>query len=198
MSSTGRFAVFALIESKDAQLIRFEQRSLTQLTGNSIALGFPVHITLKGRFLASSNVIRKIFEETCFKHLCLQPTLDTTIYLSNPKHLKSQLSWLEVLPENKGFYTLHLLHQIFEHQVNQLVLKDEVPDNHKYLNFRPHVTLGWGVTCENWQTYSTSEKFSLSKAEISHIGLVQYHKDWPAEEPVNLILKIPFCRSHRF
>lgn len=187
MSNIGRFAIFALITNIDEETIRVEQRCLTSLTANTMALSFPVHITLKGRFIASEDIVINFLKEIDLTSLHLQ----TNIGLSKPRYIESQLSWLEVLPNTLGFDTLVLLHNFFEKEINSFVVLDEVPEYHKNLHFRPHITLGWGVTLEVWYKYSFNRIFRSSQAQISHVALARYHQKWPLEESVTSVLKIP-------
>jgi len=187
MSNVGRFAIFALITNSDEETIRIKQHCLTSLTGNTMALNFPVHITLKGRFIAPEDLVINFLKGINLTSLHLR----TNIGLSKPRYIKSQLSWLEVLPNTLGFDTLVLLHSFFEKEINRFVVIDEVPEYHKNFHFRPHITLGWGVTLEVWYKYSFNRKFCSSQTQITHVALARYHQKWPLEEPVNSILKIP-------
>lgn len=191
MSSLKRLAVFGLISSKYIQSIRLEQHFLSGLTKNNIAFNFPVHVTLKGRFLAYDKNVEKIFHRIYFNCSSLLIPSQAIVNLSNPKYIKPQLSWLEVLPDNQGFNSLMNIHQILEAEVKEFVVEDEVPKAHKNLGFRPHVTLGWGVTPQAWEEYSVSRVFSLKQAQVSHIALACYPQDWTANESVDILLKIP-------
>lgn len=187
MSNIGRFAIFALIANSDEETVRVEQHYLTNLTGNTMALNFPVHITLKGRFIAPEDIVINFLKEIDLTSL----NLYTNISLSKPRYIKSQLSWLEVLPNTLGFDTLVHLHSFFEKEINSFVVLDEVPEYHKNLYFRPHITLGWGVTLEDWYKYSFNRRFRSSQAQITHVALARYHQKWPLEESVTSILKTP-------
>ena len=195
MQNLSRFAVFAVMISENEELIRAEQRYLTHLTGNRLALAFPVHITLKGRFLADKNTVITTFKNTVTKILEKTkiefPPLPKTIHISNAKYVNSQLSWLEVLPNTQGFYTLLYLHSTFEKEMNGLVVIDEVPEEHKNSNFCPHITLGWGVTLEVWEKYLADRKLNLNQSQIKYIALASYPQNWQLGESINLILKIP-------
>lgn len=195
MANLARFAVFAILASESHKLIRDEQYYLTSLTGNNLAFGFPIHITLKGRFLAYENTAMTVFNDAVKKilknfHSDFRPS-SKIIYLSKPKYISSQLSWIEVLPDTQGFYTLLNFHNYFEQEMNNFLVIDEVPEEHKNENFCPHITLGWGVTKENWYQYSIKRRFNLSQTQITYIALALYPKDWPLEESVNLVIKIP-------
>lgn len=190
MCEIKRLAIFALISNSDSHLVRLEQNYLTSLTRNSMALGFPVHITVKGRFLANQNVVerviidaRLIIASNFVAPICVQ--------LSDPKYIPPQLSWLEVLPSSDGFSQLTLLHQLFEQTIKEFVVEDEVPEAHKNSGFCPHITLGWGVTPRTWREFSISRKHTLQRAQISHLALVCYPHNWPMNESVDLALTVP-------
>lgn len=190
MSDIKRFAIFAIITNSDEEKIRSEQRHFTNLTGNTMALGFPVHITLKGRFLASKDIVVNLLNKTDLASLCSQ----TEIELSKPKYIYPQLSWLEVLSDTPGFNNLLFLHSFFEREINRFVVSDEVPENHKNAHFRPHITLGWGITPRVWQKYSSIENFGSVQIGFSHIALACYHQQWPLEETVTSIMEIPIMK----
>lgn len=187
MSDIGRFAIFALITNGDEKIIRNEQNYLTKLTGNTLALGFPVHITLKGRFLASKKIIIDFMKKANLSSLCLE----TRVGLSKPQYIGSGLSWLEILPDTLGFSSLLSLHSFLEIEVSRILMIDEVPETHKNIYFRPHVTLGWSVTPEVWHEYAATTKFGSTQIQISHIALACYHQRWPLEESVTSVFKIP-------
>lgn len=190
MCDVKRLAIFALISSSDTQLVRLEQHHLRSLTGNGIALGFPVHITVKGRFLANQNAVEKIINDVCLSIDSNVP-VPICVQLSEPKYIAPQLSWLEILPSYEGFSQLTFLHQLFEQRIKELVVEDEVPEAHKHSGFCPHITLGWGITPQMWQEYSTSRKHILGRTQISHIALACYPYNWPINESVDLTLIIP-------
>ncbi|MDJ0705537.1 MAG: hypothetical protein QNJ46_19855 [Leptolyngbyaceae cyanobacterium MO_188.B28] len=185
MCDIKRLAIFALISSSDTHLVRLEQHYLTSLTGNSMALGFPVHITVKGRFLANQNAVEKVISDAGLSIGSNIPT-PICVQLSEPKYIAPQLSWLEVLPSSEGFSQLTFLHQLFEQRIKEFVVEDEVPEAHKNSGFCPHITLGWGVTPQTWQEYSTNRKHILEQTQISHIALACYPYNWPINESVDL------------
>lgn len=127
MSTIDRFAIFALVVDSNEEKIRAEQHCLTNLTGNTTALGFPMHITLKGRFLAPKDTVVDFLKEIDLTFLHIQHNIS----LSEPMYIEPELSWLEVLPNTSGFHILVSLHCFFEKEISRFVIFDEVPAEHK-------------------------------------------------------------------
>lgn len=186
MSELNRYAVFALLDSRSSCHIRSEQIRLASLTDNQMAFCFPIHITLRGRFIAKEDVVTKAFND--IKTAC--PLLPAEISLSEPRYIKPELGWLEVLPKNRGYEHLVYLHRLFEDRLKGAVIEDEVPESYKNSAFRPHVTLGWGVTPELWERYLSSELLTLKQTSIDQIALVIYPHSLPLREPVSTVLTI--------
>ncbi len=186
MSQIERYAIFALIDSKSASSIRREQYRLTTTTGNEIALHFPVHVTLKGRYFAEESVVLNTFKEINLTHI----KLPFDICLSEPSYIQPELAWLEILPQHQGYGTLRWLHQFFENSMSQVVIEDEVPERFKKSGFRPHVTLSWGVTPEAWKIYySDRYKHTLKFSKVDSIALVRYSNSWPQEGKIDVVKK---------
>ncbi len=186
MSNLNRYAVFAILDSRGDTTIRNEQHRLTNITGNKIALNFPVHITLKGRFIGKEDVVSKAFRE-------IEPTsikLPINIHLSRPVYIEPDLAWLEVLPQYQEYEILLSLHKIMEEVFREAVIEDEVPEAHKNSGFRPHITLGWGINPHLWLKY-LSVAASIQQGKIDYIALVRYPLDWTQESIISVMLKIP-------
>ncbi|MCL1464949.1 2'-5' RNA ligase family protein [Argonema galeatum] len=191
MFELNRYAVFALLDSRSVSPVQNDQRRLTSITGNHMAFGFPVHITLRGRFRAEEYVVAKAFVKA-FKEINRTAlNVQTDICLSEPIYIKPDLVWLEVLPQYRGYETLLYLHRFFEQIVSEAVVEDEIPETYKYSGFRPHVTLGWGVTPQAWEEFFSIAPATLKQSRIGSIALVRYPHSWPEEEAVNVILEIP-------
>jgi hypothetical protein len=189
MSHLNRYAIFALLDSGSASSIRSKQRRLTEITGNKMAFMFPVHITLKGRYIAQEDVISEAFQE--INLTAIEVPVD--ICLSEPQYIKPELAWLEVLPQYQGYKTLLCLHKLFENLLSQVVIEDEVPEAYKNSGFRPHVTLGWGVTPEAWARYFSNAHIPvLHPSRIGSIALVRYPDSWPREGDIDVVFKIPW------
>jgi 2'-5' RNA ligase len=144
-----------------------------------MAFYFPVHITLRGRFLAKKSILLKIVNE--IKQIDIKIPID--IQLSEPMYIDPELVWLEVLPYYKGYRTLLFLHQLFEELVRESVIKDEVPDVYKGNEFRPHLTLGWGVKYEAWEELLYTGLTPVQESKIDSIVLVRYSRRSPPSYP---------------
>lgn len=177
-----RLAIFAIIRNNEKNIIRSEQKILSNITGNTLALNFPVHITLKGRFWAEIESVISSLESISFDSFDFQ----SNFIIEQPKYIENQLSWLEVKPSNQGFETLFCLHETLETKLTSLVTLDEVPEAHKNYNFRPHITLGWGISSLQWLEYQTHCQFKLDQVHISHIALACYSENWPYQEVIDI------------
>ena len=184
MLERNRLAIFAVVGDEDKDLIRKEQHYLSKLTGNTLALSFPVHITLRGRFWANKNAVIAKLKSICFNDLCLQ----LNVLLSYPQYINNDLCWIEVFPGNPGFKTLLDLHRILEVQTKELIELDEVVELHKFSNYRPHITLGWNISHSNWTKYCESRESTLCKVRLEKIMMYQYSEKWPYEQKI-----IPTC-----
>jgi len=186
MSNLKRYAIFALLDSNSSLQYRNEQHRLTSLTSNKMAFCFPIHITLRGRFIAQEERVLKAFNalNTTFINIPID------IFLSEPLYIQPDLGWREVLPEYKGYENLLCLHNLCEEIVSGILVEDEVPDAYKNYGFRPHITLGWGVTPEAWERFSSLASVTLKQSSIDRISLVSYPHGWPLKEAVNVVLKI--------
>lgn len=187
MPEINRIAIFAIISHETSNIIRKEQSYITQLTGNSLALNFPIHFTLKGRFRADIDLVISSLKAINLNDFDFR--LATSI--SCPKYINNNLVWLESELHTEGFKSLFTLHQTLERTMANLVLFDEVIDNHKTSSFRPHITLGWGVNPSSWLKYKANRNFALDQVQISHIAIVQYSDNWPQEEVVNTKFSMP-------
>lgn len=190
MSDLSRYAIFALLDSNSASIIRNEQHRLSSITANKMAFCFPVHITLKGRFIAKESKLNKLAN---FKLTNINTPFD--ISLSQSLYINPELVWLELLPYAQGYETIVNLHKLFEDIVKPDVIEDEVPESHKNNYFRPHVTLGWGLTPQFWEKYSLQELLRFYECKIDNIVLVCYPNNWLQGSPIKVISKIPIGRD---
>lgn len=188
MSDLARYAIFALLDYQSSLKIRNEQRLLSKITNNKRAFAFPIHITLRGRFIAKQSAILDKF-----RFLNISKTnINFDISLSNPYYHKPELVWRELVPSNKGYDQIADLHIFFQEQIQPEVIEDEVPEIHKNSGFRPHVTLGWCVTDDFWTIFLDKifEQCYLSK--IVDIVLVHYPNDWMKGKKINVVTKINY------
>ncbi|MEB3828299.1 2'-5' RNA ligase family protein [Phormidium sp. CCY1219] len=188
MDEINRYAIFALLDFTSSRWVRHEQYRLARITQNYMAFCFPVHITIRGRFLATPERVAKAFRE-------INPSvakLPATISLNQPIYLQPDLAWLEVVPENQGYQTLRSLQEYFEDRVSGYAIADEVPDSHKHAGFRPHITLGWGVTPAVFQKFLGFHVPILPPSCIESLVLVRYPLHWPLTEAVKIERIVPF------
>jgi hypothetical protein len=174
MSIIHRYGIFAILDKISSDEIRHEQYFLTQITKDHQSLRFPVHITLKGRFLAEENIIINKWHKFNFNTL----VLPLKVSLSLPLYVSPDLVWLEVLSNDKVYKNLVNLHNFFENELETNIVKDEVPNCHKKIGFRPHITLGWKVTKEAWLQYKHNKNFQINECKIGNINLVKYPTNW--------------------
>src|SRR5579862_2952491 len=90
-----RYAVFGLIDRRFQKQVRVWQRHLSALSGNNLSLRFPVHITLRGRFLAEKEKVVEAFHQ--MNTSCSFPDLKD-VALERPSFHKPGLAWLKVHP----------------------------------------------------------------------------------------------------
>lgn len=187
-----RYAIFGLIDQTTAKLIRTSQQVLSTCTGNSLALRFPIHITLRGPFWANSNGIHSLLNQTK-KSTAAFHRLE--VLLEGPVLVSPALCWLELTATGPALQYMSRLHNVLEGLVAPLMLRDDVPDEHKGANFRPHVTLGWGVSpvtlCAN---LFNAEPLRLH-GMIESIAIVRYPEKWPEEGSVEVLGRSNLARK---
>lgn len=187
-----RYAIFGLFDQTTAELIRTYQQVLSTCTGNSLALRFPIHITLRGPFGANPNAIHRLSHQIKKSTAAFQQ-LD--VLLEGPVLVSPSLCWLELAATGPAFQYISRLHTILEELVAPSMLRDDVPDGHKGAYFRPHVTLGWGVSpaalCEN---LFNAEPLSMHGI-VESIAIVRYPVKWPEEGSVEVLTRSNLARE---
>lgn len=195
MSNLERFAIFAIVDLHSANRIKSFQMQLAKLTSNYVALNFPVHITLKGRFWAYENFVIE-----SFKRIKLTP-LTEKVEVSKPTHIRPSLLWLEVLKSCNSYKLLSDYHYLLDTYFKSIVQIEEMPVEHKFLNFRPHITLGWDVPyCFYSKNTGFIDKFYVNNNEKDYVKVVsiclaKYPKNWRSHLPINMIYTIPLSKS---
>jgi 2'-5' RNA ligase len=171
---THRYAVFGLLDDDATQAVRSTQQRLFGITGNDLALRFPVHVTLRGRFQADPEAVNRAWEQ-----LCLRLHGPSRFRLSRPVFRPPDLLWLEVKPESPGHANLVRWHSELTRELEAVVTEDETQPAHTGEGYRPHVTLGWGVTGE---VLALSGEIvpSASTAFVTAVVLAEYPSTWPA------------------
>ncbi|WP_435051653.1 2'-5' RNA ligase family protein [Desulfoferrobacter suflitae] len=187
-----RYAIFGLIDHSTAELIRTYQQVLSVCTGDSLALRFPIHVTLRGPFWANSNGIHSLLYQTK-KSTAAFHQLD--VLLVGPVPVSPSLCWLELTASGSALQYMSGLHTMLEGLVAPLMLRDDVPDEHKGANFRPHVTLGWGVSpaalCDNLFNAGPLKLHGI----IESIAIVGYPEKWPEEGSVEVLGRSNLARE---
>jgi hypothetical protein len=183
MGKVWRYAIYALVDHQSAQEIRGHQQELAQDTGNCLALAFPVHITLRGRFAAAPEFV-SIFEDTT------AALLETSFAFGwrGPIHVLPDMAWLDVPRSGKGIEYLRKLHNFFEELTADFLAWDETPQSFKAEGFRPHITLGWGIT----GGFQVNRENTLEgQASTRALALAHYPDSWPLNGNVDILCEIP-------
>lgn len=115
---------------------------------HGIALNFPIHITLRGRFIPSPNCNEEMLLDVLRRAAsCVVPI---ECHLTGPVSPSSNMFWYEVAENTDGRTRLAALHtqlntQLYEHGYIQ---KDETPEAHQINLYRPHLTMSWVADTE--------------------------------------------------
>lgn len=110
---------------------------------SGIALNFPVHLTLRGRFTPPPNVHVRSIIEVIRDEVCR--VLPLRCRLLGPLRIQRNLVWYECGRDCEGYAQLIALHTSLEYRLRQstMIELDEVPTLHMHEGYRPHVTLAW-------------------------------------------------------
>ena len=176
-----RYAVIGILDSACAVVVRRLQKATTLRTGNDLALRFPTHVTLRGRFLGTPKDVKHAFLRTRYR-LSVPPQF----VLIGPIFKHPELLWLTVDPAGPGHRMLAKLHQAFSAGLLPAIKHDETPKKYVGNGYVPHVTLGWGATLGLANERKPEQVVRLS-CSISEIGLAEYPDDWPASGKVHVI-----------
>jgi hypothetical protein len=178
-----RLLICGLLNDGFSDAVREHQNRLSRLTGNLLALKFPVHITLRGPFWTGTDVhtLGNILYGVCRFHRRVQ------VLLKGPAFIDPNLCWLEVDPASTGFLNLSDLHRHLEDEMNPQVVLDDVPANHKGNNYRPHVTLGWGMNSDAHPNQLPFRESTDLVATLERIVIAGYPEGWPSEGTVEII-----------
>ena len=108
---------------------------------HGIARHFPVHITIKGRFIVAETTslvtvvenIERVFRVPAF-----------AVQLDGPIYIGGTLRWLECLPNRSGHREITALHQACVERILGADYADYcAPGAFELGGYRPHVTLDW-------------------------------------------------------
>lgn len=179
MTDLIRCAVFGLFDDYTNHHVRSIQQWLTARTGNRSVLHFPVHVTIRGRILASADDAIRAFRRLSELALCNLPLIE----LTGPQFHDPDLTWLLIPDVTPGFRELGIMHRITDSALRPFIVRDEVSPAHAGSAFCPHVTLGWG---------SSKEEVALLRpismmARMASLALVKYPPLLPINEDLAIL-----------
>jgi 2'-5' RNA ligase len=182
-----RWAIFGLLDAKTEAVIRRVQSELSILVRNDRALRFPVHVTVKGRFLASESDAESVFRE-----LAMAWNEPLAARLCAPSVSSAGIAWLSV-SDPDSLATLRLFHRDAEGLVAALGLVDEVPFEHKLNGYVPHATLAWNCRTEELDRVDNEygQLIESLRASVVDLALVRYPVDWFS------VGRVEVCRRSR-
>jgi hypothetical protein len=181
-----RLLICGLLNDDLSDVVRQHQKLLSCSTGNQLALKFPVHITLRGPFWTDAEIhtLGNILNRVCRFHRRIQ------VLLNGPVFVAPDLCWLEVDPASAGFSNLSGLHRHFEAEMNRQVILDDVPANHKGDNYRPHITVGWGMNSDTHLNRLPFRESANLIGTLERIAIAGYSEGWPATGNVEVIKSV--------
>lgn len=183
MSELARYAVFGLLDKPTASSVRALQQQLARRSGNGVALHFPVHITVRGRFLSEPQ-----HAVSAFHRLMGQEALSqASMVLSGPVFRLPDLVWLEICSGASSCAELATLHAKADAIFRQEMRHDEVMPEHAGENYCPHVTLGWGCSEADLATTPGLESKVKLVATLTSLALVAYPAMWPVREDLVVV-----------
>ncbi len=184
-----RLLIFGILNDDIFTVVRQQQKRLSHLTGNQLALKFPIHITLRGPFWTYAEIhsLGDILNRVCRYHRRIQ------VLLNGPVFVDPDLSWLEVSPDSIGFSNLLGLHRHFEREINQQIIIDDVPATHKGENYRPHVTVGWGTNIATHRNQLPFWKSTNLIGTLERVAIANYPDGWPSKGNVEVIKSVPLA-----
>jgi hypothetical protein len=182
-----RYAVFGLLDATTAGVVRPLQQRLTAITGNDLALRFPVHVTLRGRFWAERESVGNVLRE-----LDLGDKPVGELSLHGPVFREPDLLWLSVKPECLATAGLSRLHDILTTAVNPVVIQEETSPAHVGSGYRPHVTLAWGADDATLRSLKPDHSHSTLAitATLEKVILAEYPATWPIAGAVAVIAEL--------
>lgn len=165
-----RYLILGLPDDRLAGNIRERQRALSSLSGDDLALRFPVHITLRGPFRGQDSPVRQFCGG--LPDLC-RGFSPVPVELAGPVFVPPDLCWFEVRRDSSRFAALLRLHTLLEEETRRCVVVDDVPCRFKAEGFRPHATLGWKTS----------------------VAVAVYPDGWPSEGSVEVVRAVPLAGS---
>jgi 2'-5' RNA ligase len=175
-----------ILDDRITESIHEFREKMSALTGNDLALRFPVHITLRGPFWADTNIDALVKPLSTVR----ESRYRFRIVLDRPTFVNPDLLWLPVHPESGGASRLLEMHLFFEHELKGHIIKDDTSPGHFGINYRPHVTVGWGVTpsiCREVSRFSCRDDLV---GTLERVALASYPAEWPSEGMVEIASSI--------
>jgi|SRR5271157_716035 len=183
MTNLTRYAVFGLFDEQTTCCVRDYQRRLTDRTGNGTVLFFPVHVTIRGRFLASAPDALG-----AFRQLGGSITRDLgPIELRGPVFRPPDLTWLQIEPATEGFRELGRMHRAADTVLRPYIIRDEVSPLHAGDSYYPHVTLGWGSSEADVLALFTPQASVVIVARLVSLVLMKYPEEWPVKAGLKVV-----------
>lgn len=179
-----RLAVFLLLAGRAARRLRTERAAFARRHGCDLALHYPLHVTVRGRFWGP----RREVEEAIDSMADLWPVHGLKIDLLAPERAGDNLVWRRVAPESPGWRCLVRLHHVVSAVLQDAVSRDEVPDEFQYAGYRPHVTVGWMGADPPGEMELGGEAISL---EAAGLALARYPGAWPCTSFVEIERTFP-------
>ena len=185
-----RYAVFGILDDRIFGSIRNYQRDLSSITGDTLALRFPIHVTLRGPFRIAAGELEGLISRLA---ACCRGRSAFDVVLNGPVMIEPDLCWFEVEAGSAGFSHCHELHLLLEHELNRHISTDDVPANHKLEHYRPHVTLGWNIS--RAVPYIHTMEAGTLTGTVRNIALACYPDTWPSKGTVRVIESISLNMS---
>ncbi len=178
-----RLLILATLTDAPTRIMRQYQARLSRMTGNQLALKYPVHITLRGPFLTGVEVkdLRSCLQRVCGNVRPFQVVLDGPVFVD------PDLCWFEVNPASEGYRRLLQLHNHLEDEFRTHVARDEVPESFKKNNYRAHVTIGWGVDFATRKSWAADRKSETIMTTLEKAAIAAYPPEWPSEGVVKIV-----------
>lgn len=187
MTELMRYAVFALMDDQTTSFVRMLQRSLSDRTGDCTVSFFPVHVTVRGRFLTNSSSALSAFKDIAHS----KPFEPYRVELVGPVFRSPDLVWLQVRGGTAGSQQLGSLHEAVDAMTLPLIVEDEVSPLHRGKDYCPHVTLGWGCSEAGFLEYAATQPPLRFQARLKSLALVKYPQ-WPLREDVQIVAEADF------
>lgn len=181
-----RFVIFGVVDEVLFEAVRVYQNALSRLTGDRKALCFPVHVTLRGPFWTDSGNLPSLIQRI---KLHCESRFAFKVAVTGPVLVQPDLCWFEVITGTDGFSVCRDLHTRMREIVRPLAAADDVPADHAGINYRPHMTVGWGV--------GAAIPDGIFAGPVSLVGMMRsiavarYPDSWPIAGDVRVVESIP-------